>query len=370
MGFRLHSLRTSRRAAARAAFTLLELLIVLSLLVVLSFFAWPMMESQITAAKLPESAARIRETLYMTRSAAMLEHRRHRVRFAPGEQQPTVEIEIDPLYQPGVWTLVSYPWTKEPMLLDDAEVHEIQPGRPVYLKPVSETEDADSKAAKEETQRDASLEFQVTQGEQIGSVSIASGNDEAELDEKRPPIVFETDGSSDWATIIISEVRSDEALEEETPQLWVVLDGRTGLANVREQVTQEQLADPEFYIQKEKLELPETTSPDDLSLTISTDEQGQLIDPAAAAGLGGEQLGLNGQGIPGPGQSGLVDPNAMPQDQLAGQLPPEGDSALPAEQPSEQQLLDDLEKELAESDLSEEEKEEIRKNFQSNSSAK
>lgn len=366
MGFRLHSLRTSRRAAARAAFTLLELLIVLSLLVVLSFFAWPMMESQITAAKLPESAARIRETLYMTRSAAMLEHRRHRVRFAPGEQQPTVEIEIDPLYQPGVWTLVTYPWTKEPMLLDDAEVHEIQPGRPVYLKPVSETEDADSKAAKEETQRDASLDLQVTQGEQIGSVSIASGNDEAELDEKRPPIVFETDGSSDWATIIVSDVRSEEALEEETPQLWVVLDGRTGLANVREQVTQEQLADPEFYIQKEKLELPETTSPEDLSLTISTDEQGQLIDPATAAGLVGDQQGLGDQGFPGAGQPGLVDPNAMPQ----GQLPPEGESTLPAEQPSEQQLLEDLERELAESDLSEEEKEEIRKNFQSDSSAK
>ena len=56
----------------------------------------------------------------------------------------------------------------------------------------------------------------------------------------------------------------------------------------------------------------------------------------------------------------------MPQ----GQLPPEGESTLPAEQPSEQQLLDDLERELAESDLSEEEKEEIRKSFQSDSPAK
>lgn len=355
------SVRLARRARARAAFTLLEILLVLGLLVILSIFAWPLMESQIAAAELPESAARVRETLYMTRSAAMLEHRRHRVRFAPGEQQPIVEVELDPLYEPGVWTPVTYPWTKEPILLSEAQVHEIQPGRPVYLKPVSATEDANSKDAQKDAQRDASLDLQVTQGEQIGSVSIASGNDEAELDEKRPPIVFETDGSSDWATIIISDLRPEEALEEEIPQLWVVLDGRTGLAVVREQVTEQQLSDPDFYVQKEKLELPETTTPDDLSLTISTDEQGQLVDPAAE--LAGAQPGQDDQGL-SKLAGGMQDPSILPTDQNMSQLPPGGETALPEEQPSEDQLLADLEKELANSDLSEEEKEEIRKNFQ------
>lgn len=363
------SMRWNQCRPARSAFTLLEILIVLSLLVVLSIFAWPLMQTQITAAKLPESAARIRETLYMTRSAAMLEHRRHRVRFAPGAQQPAVEIEIDPIYQPGIWVPVAYPWTKEPMMLDDAQVHDIQPGRPAYLKPVSASEGADSEAAKDDSQRDLSLEYKVTQGEQIGSVSIASGNDEAEFDEKRPPIVFETDGSSDWATIIVSDVAPEAALEEETPQLWVVLDGRTGLANVRDQVTQEQLADPEFYIQKEKLELPETTAPEDLSLTISTDEQGQLIDPASAASLAGGQQGTDDQGL-SKLQGGMPDPNALPQDPSQSQLAPNGDTGQPAEQPSEQQLMDDLEKELANSDLSEEEKDEIRKNFQNSGGSK
>ena len=363
MIFQRQSVRLARRAPARAAFTLLEILLVMGLLVILSIFAWPLMESQIAAAELPESAARIRETLYMTRSAAMLEHRRHRVRFAPGEQQPIVEIELDPLYEPGVWTAVTYPWTKEPILLSEAQVHAIQPGRPVYLKPVSATEDADSKDAQEDAQREASLDYQVTQGEQIGSVSIASGNDDAELDENRPPIVFETDGSSDWATIIISDLKPEEVLEEETPQLWVVLDGRTGLAVVREQVTDEQLADPDFYVQKEKLELPETTTPDDLSLTISTDEQGQLLDPVAA--LAGAQPGQNDQGL-SKLPDGMQDPSILPADQGLSQLPPGGDTVLPEEQPSEDQLLADLEEELANSDLSEEEKDEIRKNFQSN----
>lgn len=355
-------IRSSSRARqgglSRRAFTLLEILIVLVLITLMAALAMPALDSQLTASEMPESAARMRDALYMTRSAAMLEHRRHRIRFAPNEQQPYFEIEIDPIFQPGVWTPVAYPWAEETILLEDVQVSAIQPGRPIYLKPVSATEDAEGKESQEAAQEELRLDVGVTDGQQIGSIGVAQGNDEAEFDPNRPPIVFETDGSSDWATIILSQLELGQALDDEIHQLWIVLDGRTGLATVREQVTQEQLADPDFYVQKEKLELPEEVTPEDLTLQIATDESGNLMDPSMQPPQGDGALD------PLTGGAAVVPPD--------GQLPQGVDPSMldPANLPANGQTDpnqadaeagDNLEEGLQNSDLTEEEREKIRK---------
>lgn len=339
----------------RRAFTLLEVLIVLSLLVLMASMAWPIVQSQILAAELPESSSRIRETLYMTRSAAMLEHRRHRIRFAPGEQQPVIEVELDPILFPGEWVLCTYPWTRDPFLVGDVYVHGIFPGRPDYLKPVSATQDSDGRERKQDAQREISLDVGVTAGQQIGSIGIAEANDTAEKDPQRPPIVFETDGSSDWATIVLARVHPDEVLDEQTLQLWVLLDGRTGLARVQEQITQTQLSDPQFYVQREKLELPDLVAPKDMSLTIATDESGNLVDPSSQPS--------GGSGFGGPtGMGGL--PGGM-GDSTEG-IPGSGVQPPPVAMPEleEKDELTQLEEQLADSDLSDEERDEIRRTFQ------
>ncbi|MFQ5502796.1 MAG: prepilin-type N-terminal cleavage/methylation domain-containing protein, partial [Phycisphaerae bacterium] len=210
-----HATRVSR------AFTLIEILLVIGLLGLMMAMAWPMLQNQILASELPESADRIRDMLFMVRSEAALEHRRHRIRFVEGEQQPHIEYEPDPIERPGEWEPIQSAWARDPMLLGDVQVNEIRLGRPVYLKPVSREEGTDE------------LEDQVAEEEEviedvddpIGENS--SGDQDEEIDEDRPLIMYEADGSTEWATFIVSKLPLEETIEEEHEQLWIVLDGRT-----------------------------------------------------------------------------------------------------------------------------------------------
>lgn len=350
-----------RRATA---FTLLEVLISLTVLVALALMAWPVMESQIIAAELPESASRVRSMLYMTRSSAMFENRRHRIRFAPGEQQPVIEYEADPMGQPGQYFPVKSSWAREPILLKDAQVHRIEIGRPDFLTPVSATESAEDQSTEEQLTK-SRAEAEAAVGETVETIQNAEGQIQEEgIDPNRPPIIFEVDGSADWAMVVVARRELTEQIDEEVDQLWVVLDGRTGLATVREQVTQEQLADPSFYIVREKLEMPDATAPEDLTLSIPVDDTAAeaAADPGAAFGQGAGGA-IGGEAIQ-PTQQPPVDPSTLPQ---PGQIPGlDGNPVDPAEveQATEEDPLAQLEKELAESDLSEAEKEEIRKSFQ------
>lgn len=310
------ALRSCRRG--RSAFTLLELLIALSLLVLLATFAWPLMQNQITASAMPESAARTRDTLFLARAEAMREHRRVRIRFAPNEQQPYIEIESDPILHPGEWTPIKASWVSDKPLLDDVQVHTIEAGRPAYLTPISFDESTDeAQEDSEETQEQESTEdFDAT----MPSATMA--NEDIELDENRPLILFGPDGSSEWATLKLSRAKLDVELKEEDLQTWVILDGRTGLAYIREQVTEEQLADEDFYIKRENLELPTETSPEELALGVQ--------DPNAAGGsqggggsqgiggfnTGGQPTGGRPGNVVGPGAIGNLPPGI--QDQLGG----------------------------------------------------
>lgn len=308
-----HVARGCRAPVTRRAFTLLELLIALSLLVLLAAFAWPLMENQIGATAMPESAARMRDTLFLARAEAMQQHRRVRVRFAPNEQQPFLEIELDPMREPGKWEPISTNWVKELPLVDVVQVHTIESGRPAYLKPISFDTSAD------EAQEDSDEQEQQEDTEDFDATlpSSTSTNDDVELDDNRPIIYFEPDGASEWATIMLAKIPLEQELKEEDDQLWVILDGRTGLAYIREQVTEAQLADETFYIKRENLELPKQEGTEDLVLGAQ-DPNAASPDSTGGGAFGGQggnfgQGGQNNGGFPG-GSIGPGDLAGLPDD--------------------------------------------------------
>lgn len=251
-----------------SAFTLIEVLVVLGLLLLLAGISWPLMESQITASELPESGDRLCSALFMARSEAVLENRRYRIRFSAESQQPLIERESDPIRFPGIFESASSAWAEEPILLSNVQVHHVVLGQPAWTKPLSRVDDAST--IKEEQKE---LEEDDTTKRERQRFLRGLTVDDAEADEEtRPIIVFEADGSTDWATLVLAKLAPDEELEETTPQIWIVLDGRTGLARVRAQITEEQLSDPEFYVEWEKLDLPDTVDISDLSFTVGEEE--------------------------------------------------------------------------------------------------
>jgi len=301
----------------------LEILVVLALLVLLAGFAWPALENQITAAEVPESAGHVRDMLFMARSEAALQHRRVRVRFAPEEQQPYIEYEADPILRPGEWDPLPSPWAREPMLLAGVQVHEIRPGRPEYLEPLALNTNADQGQQQGQNQDQTQSDSEAADSSEFDSGAAQSKMDTGQdpIDENRPPIVFEADGSTSWATIIVSKRPPEEPLEEKDEQLWVILDGRTGLAEVREQVTEAQLADESFYIAREKLELPDQTDVSNLSIDVNSDSGSGFASggsPGTGLGVGNRGRGASGSsqdaanGLPGLG--GALDPGAAAGD--------------------------------------------------------
>ncbi|MFQ5423307.1 MAG: Tfp pilus assembly protein FimT/FimU [Phycisphaerae bacterium] len=277
-----------RRRCRVRGFTLIELAIALSLLVLLGTIAWPALRGRIKAAELPDSADRIRSMLFMVRSQAVMEHRRYRVRFEPEAQQPIIEYEVDPIRDPGTWEPVRAGWVEDRMLLGDVQVHEVQLGRPIWTRPLSENDQPGEQLDDPNSQEEPAD----SQLDEVLLTPSATAMDDLEIDENRPPIVFEVDGSSDWAVLMLARVKPEDELEEETKQLWAVLDGRTGLAKIREKITEDQLADPDFYIARAKLELPDTVDLDNLTLTAT--------DGPIDSG-GGDELKL---GNTGPGGGG------------------------------------------------------------------
>jgi prepilin-type N-terminal cleavage/methylation domain-containing protein len=366
----VNPLKTFKRRQA-PGFTLLEILLVLSLFVIVAGLAWPAIENRLGAAQLPESADRFRSLLYLTRSAAMMDHHRFRIRFMTDVRDPIVEFEPDPIGRPGEWLAATADWAVESPLLQGAHVHDVIPGRPAYLTPVSS-------APPEE---EVGVETTTDLNEAQAADTFVKGPDpmkDEQVDEKRPNILFETDGSTDWATIVLAEVPSSEPLEESMRQFWVVVDGRTGLATVREGITDEELAGGSFAIPREKLVLPKTKDVTDRALGGTSPESG--IAGLGALGLGdGGGAGAAASPSSEGGLEQLQEMNAESgqsssaevaagEDASAGPSATEGASGATENADESSTTMEELEQRLAETNLSEEEKEEIRKTFRNQGS--
>ncbi len=339
------------RMANRRAFTLIEILIVLGMLVLLAGITWPVLETQIIGSELPESASRVRDVLYMARAEAAKENRRVRVRFAPGAQQPIIEIERDPIRDYNVWTPVTSAWAEQAMeslLLSDVQVHEIKLGRPEFTKPISISESPEEEKDEGETLKD----------EEVGALDTEEAFDDLDpsnpdnnivdadypVDDYRAAILFDAHGKVTWALITLARRLPEDALEEEDPSSWVLLDGRTGIASVRSPMDEDELADPANYIKRENLYLPELSDLGRLSLK--------------STGFGGQPaVDDDGDGIPDNvpgGDSGELDGGSGDPMQ-SGDNP--GDSSGSNSPPPSQSDIDDK---LDESGLSEAEQNNIR----------
>lgn len=294
--------RHTRGGRRLRAFTLIEILLVIGMLVMLAGLTWPVLETQISGAELPESASRLRDVLYMSRAEAMKENRRVRIRFEPNEQQPIIEIERDPILEPNEWEPVNSAWAEQAMeslLLSNVQVHKIKPGRPKFTKPISindnpELDNDDEKATLKKDEIGALDTDDLFASADNVDLNSAMADSDYPVDEERPLIHFDAHGAVDWALITLARKEPGEALEDDDPTRWILLDGRTGLASVRLPMSEDDQLDSDNYVKRENLYLPDLSDLGKLSFkstgfggSPAVDEDGDGIpDDVATDGTG------------------------------------------------------------------------------------
>ena len=113
------------RQPRHKGFTLLEVLLVITLLSVLAAFAWPDFQSSSRAKHLAESSERLQTMIVMCRAEAMNETVRHRIRIRP-DGSVRILRQADPLKAPHLYIRPRVDWASTPVLLDDVWVEAIQ----------------------------------------------------------------------------------------------------------------------------------------------------------------------------------------------------------------------------------------------------
>ncbi len=109
----------------RPAFTLLEVLLVITILGVVAAFALPDFQFTSHARRLAESAERLQTLIVMCRAEAMNETVRHRIRIRPDGTLRVLR-QADPLKAPHLYIRPRVDWAQTPVLLDDVWVEAIQ----------------------------------------------------------------------------------------------------------------------------------------------------------------------------------------------------------------------------------------------------
>lgn len=211
----------SRRT--KSAYTLVEVLLVVVLLAAISAMALPNFLRDLEREQLPGSARRLRSLIALTRANAAFDGKRYRIRFPTkddedpllGRRQPMVEREDDPINEPDVFNQVTAPWAIQKTFLRDIRCIEVRPGRPTIaaLQELRKLREDIKRSLEQQNKRDQ------------------------QFDPMFPPLYIEPDGSSDWATFVLTDAPDDIAVEEldrmgETGQyhrIDVIADGMTGL---------------------------------------------------------------------------------------------------------------------------------------------
>jgi prepilin-type N-terminal cleavage/methylation domain-containing protein len=334
----------ARPSRARAGFTLIEVAVTIGLIAVLMAFVWPAMLHRIHDEQMPQSAENLRATLRLARAASSMSGQRYRIRFVPEQQQPVIEREPDAMNRPGEWEQASDLWGDEPLLLGDVNVIEVRLGRPEYLTPISYSLGDGEGLVDQEF--DLDNESQVARDEvEEEFVDFEIDREEEPEDEFRPSIVFDIDGMTDWLIIVIARAKPGEELDEDVEQLWVMLDGRTGLPYVREAMTDDEMMDEEIRPDLDKLQ-PMDTGLGEMTFVVPgggaqsadgtaidpnqmppADQEGMSGDPSEGSSGRGDQNGQGGQNQGGqggqgvtvsPGGAGANPGNTQPQGRQSG----------------------------------------------------
>ncbi|MFQ5590266.1 MAG: Tfp pilus assembly protein FimT/FimU [Phycisphaerae bacterium] len=215
-----------RPAHQYRAFTLLEILLVLGIVVLISAMAIPTFIDEFRREELPGSGRQLRSLLTLVAANASFDGKRYRVRFPKedetdalgGDRQPLVEREDDPFEQPEVYNMVTLPWAVGNTLLDNVRCAEVRLGRPTIeqlRRRRNEIEDIRKEAA---------------DLEKFSPVLL--------------PLVFEPDGTSDWATfVLVANAPRDVDIDEldNYERIEVIYEGETGFAWLQRPFYEEEL---------------------------------------------------------------------------------------------------------------------------------
>jgi len=203
---------TGRQTRRTRAFTLLEVSLVVGLMVLLAAMVVPNFLRELEREELPGSARNIRSLLTLIAANAAFDGKRYRIRFPEedetdllgGVQQPIIEREDDPIDDPEAYYLVTAPWAVGQTLLGSVWCAEIRLGRPTI-----------------ERIRQTRSEIQA---------ALEQGREDFEIE--RLPLVFDPDGTCEWATFVLTDAPRDTDLDEleEYDRIELILEGATGLA--------------------------------------------------------------------------------------------------------------------------------------------
>ncbi len=223
-------------------FTLIELLIVIALVLILSTLAIPVFTGEMKQRRIDDSISQMRSLIQMTRAHAMNDGKRYRIRWADESAykeaeekettlQPIVEVEEDPLGQPGVFTPVKGLWAYGETLREGMQCLKVVLGRPEPNEP-NELEDEMRQIANGISQ----MFDEESETEEMFEEDMTNAGTEEEKDLVRPAVVFETDGTAEWATIYLTDGTENEDGEFQT---WEIsIDGRTGAVGWRRTPTE------------------------------------------------------------------------------------------------------------------------------------
>lgn len=205
------------RAGLRGGYTLIELLLVIGLMAIISALVIPNFARQIRGEELRSSADQLRSFLALTQANAAFDGKRYRIRFATeneqdplgGRQQPLIEREDDPIHEPEVFNLVTQPWAVGKTLIGEVRCAEVRLGRPKIADLIDRRDQAAEDVAR----------------------ALKGRDEEQEFDPELLPLYIEPDGTSRWATFVLTEAPAEVQADdlEDYKTIEVILEGLTGL---------------------------------------------------------------------------------------------------------------------------------------------
>ena len=154
------------------AFTLLELFLVLAVIIAIAALIWPELTTTTKIAQLKHSARQSAMLLKLARNGAMAEACKYRCVFKYNGKQMIIEYQVDPLNQPDHFERLKAHWSK--LNLGEYNIRCLNVELDEWEKLLKAQE-------KEITEQDD------------------------EIQQKYPPIVFYPDGRADSATIVLSD---------------------------------------------------------------------------------------------------------------------------------------------------------------------
>ncbi len=254
------------RGACAGAFTLVEVLLVISLIGLLMYFVVPVFTGELERRRLTDSVDRMRNMVALTRAHAMNDGKRYRIRWEDQDMydeaeennttlQPIIEVEDKPIEEPANFTPVKDLWSQAEVLHEGIQCVEVRLGKP--KTPEQELREREQEERYDElaSRVDDMFEEDDKLEDMFEDMDVDEAGTEEEKDPVRPAIVFEPDGTVEWATIFLT---NGEETDEGELQTWeILIDARTGKIGWRRTLTEaeyeEQLAEREEIQEERKI---------------------------------------------------------------------------------------------------------------------